>query len=159
VASRAEWWLLAATGVVALPLWFASRGSPIGRGDVVDVAVTVVPEDATRLSCEQAWAFERYSCEYEAGARRFSPPPAPEDRIQPFVSLDRAVYLVPGLFAEAHVAKLASAIPRTQRFTARCKLRLLARTHDARIRFQQGADWEAPKEPLWIAAPESCITE
>jgi hypothetical protein len=159
LASRREWWLVAATGVTALPLWFAFQGSPVGRGDVVETALTVVPDDATRLSCEQPWAWESYRCEFTEGEHRFSPPPEPEKRIQPFVSLDRVVYLVPGLFSEPHVAKFAATVPRSHRFTVRCRIRLLTRTHDARIRFDPSGAWETPKESLWIAEPVSCVSE
>jgi hypothetical protein len=134
------------------------RGRPPGVGAILDAPISVVPEDAERLGCVLPYAVGAYRCEYADDFNRFAPPPTPGERVQPFVTTEHDVYLVPGLFTQPAIAAF-SAGHRGVRFVARCRVRLLARVPTPRIRFQPTDGWDDSKDPAWLAEPVSCVAE
>jgi hypothetical protein len=157
-------WLLVVAALGLAPWLLSIRGSPAGPGSVVEAPLTLITADKHDLSCALHAPPRGYRCGYlQPGV------PAPADAssalLQPFVSLDRQMFLLPNLFAERNLARryldeLPLGKPRDQlrRFTARCQLRLVGQITSAFVRFGPDAGWgSAP--PLFIADVLSCRVE
>jgi hypothetical protein len=153
--AQKEWILAAATGLLSVVL-FTARGRPAARGEVIDGPITIVPADANRLECALSRAVGRYRCAYREKDARWVPEPESMMRMAPYLTQDRTLYLVPGLFDVTSVRLFASRRGPNDRFVARCKLRLVERVTDFAIRFQPDGPWEPRKDPVWLAEPVSC---
>jgi hypothetical protein len=151
--------MVAAALVVAVPLWTA-RGRSRRPGDVVTAPISLVTADRDELECAYPRTIEGYRCAFVAPDEAATPPPEPRAKLAPYVTSDRMVLLVPGLFLHPALAARVAAEPpedrvrsTLRRFEARCQVRLLERVTDARLRF--GPQFGAP-EPAWIAEPIDC---
>jgi hypothetical protein len=154
VASK-EWTLVGVTALAAVVAFNFQRGRAVATGDVADAAITVVPADEGRLACATSQAVGPYRCEYDA-AGSAAPPVEPKNRVAPYLTLDRTLYLVPGLFEVPSVRAFAARHGPNDRFVARCKVRLVEPVTEFKIRFQPEAPWEAKGGPNWLAEPVSC---
>jgi hypothetical protein len=115
-----------------------------------------MPADRGRLACALPWFYDHYSCVFQAAGEEFEPPPAEADRLQPFVTLDREVFLLPGLFLDPAVAAHLAGDSTGARFVANCKVEFLRRADGVKLRFSESAPWAEPKEPVWLAIPGEC---
>jgi len=163
-ASEKRQWVLVVAAVAIAPVLFSLRGSALGPGSVVEVPLTLITADKHDLSCAFEAEVAGQRCEY---LRPFAPTPIDPTKspLQPFLSLDRQMFLIAGLFAEPNVARryaeeLPEGVPRERlrRFTARCRLKLLAGVAGAFVRFGPGAAWGAAP-PLHVAQVLSCRVE
>lgn len=152
-APRREWMLLGA-GLLLAVAGFLYRGSPRAGGTLVWADLTLVPEDAIRLACAAGQDFSGFRCAHGADGARV---PGVARPLVPAVTTGRELYFVAGLFQDPDLARhLASVRGRpSERFTARCRLRLIERTREVRVRFQLDAPF-APAEPGWVADAVSC---
>ena len=163
-ANEKRQWLLVIAALALAPILFSVRGSALGPGSVIEVPLSLVTADKQDLSCAFAAEVAGYRCGF---VRPFVPGPvdAGKPPLQPFVSLERQMFLIPGLFAEPnlsrrYVAELPAGVPRERlrRFTARCRLELLRGVAGAFVRFGPDAPWGmAP--PLYVARVLSCRVE
>ncbi|MFI5308560.1 MAG: hypothetical protein ACHQ53_14470 [Polyangiales bacterium] len=157
-------WLLVAAALGLAPWLFSMRGSPPGPGSVIEAALTLITADKNDLSCALLAPPRGYRCGYvQPGV--VAQAEVSSALLQPFLSLDRQMFLLPSLFAERNVARryldeLPLRRPREQlrRFTARCRLRLVTRVASAFVRFGPNAPW-GPAPPLFIADVLSCRVE
>lgn len=157
MAPKAEWAVLAAALVAAVPIWrTATRGA--SAGDVVEAPITLVPEDRGRLACLLDHPVGRYSCAYRSERDEWKPRPAPENVAVPCLTTDRTLFLVPGLFENSAIADHLRASRSGARFTARCKLRLVELVPDFELRFGADAPW-GREGPAWLAEPLACVVE
>jgi hypothetical protein len=133
-----------------------ARGTPARTGTEYDIGVTLVAADRTGLACVLPWSYERYRCAFQAENAAFQPPPTEAERLQPFVTLDREVYLLGGLFADpavtAHLARASAG----ERFVTNCRVRFVRRALGVKLRFSGSDPWHDPKEPVWLAIPVKC---
>ena len=90
---------------------------------------------------------------------------APAQILAPYVTTERALYLVPGLFTQPAVAARLAAEPpedrpieSLRRFTARCQLRLIERVEGVKLRWAHGGPFGAP-EAAWAGEPQNCRVE
>ncbi|HEX7672364.1 MAG TPA: hypothetical protein VF395_22375 [Polyangiaceae bacterium] len=158
VAPKREWAILAVSCALSVPL-FLSRGRMPRIGTVLEAPITVTPADQPNLGCELGRAVGTYRCAYRDDETPFRPPPAPHDLVQPFLTTERALYLVPGLFDAPAVRTHLERQYSGARFTARCQLRLVERVLDFKFRFHVTDPWVTPKEPSWVGEPLSCVVE
>jgi hypothetical protein len=154
MAPKAEWALVLATFALSVPLWLLkNRG--VAPGDIVEEPITLVPEDHGRLACRRDRPVGRYSCGY--GKDRRPVGSAREaDVLAPYMTTERALYLVPGLFAQPAIATFVSRHVEGARFTARCELRLIEMVVDYEVRFRNDSPW-GKGQPAWVAEPVSCV--
>jgi hypothetical protein len=122
---------------------------------VVEEPITLVPEDRGKLACKREHPVGQYGCEYRGAGRRGAGL-RPEDTIAPYMTTERVLYLVAGLFEQPAVSSYVSRHVEGTRFTARCKLRLVERIDDYELRFRNDTPW-GKGPPAWIAAPVSCV--
>jgi hypothetical protein len=154
MAPKAEWALVLTAFALSIPLWLAKNRS-VGRGDVVEEPITLVPEDRDRLACLRERSVGRYSCEFRTRDQGRAMNSSKADVLAPYLTTERALYLVPGLFEQPAVATYVSRHVEGARFTARCKLRLVEMVNDYEIRFRSDSPW-GRGQPAWVAEPVSC---
>jgi hypothetical protein len=151
-------------GAAALSGWllFSLRGHLAGANDVIEAPITLITSDRDDLGCAAERSFGRYRCEYQAADRRWPAPPAPAEQLAAYYTEDRRMFLIPGLFEQpALAARYAQESPThtsrdsLHRFTVRCKLRLLQKTDQFKVRWVRGQDW-SPGTAAWVAEPIEC---
>lgn len=152
---------MVAAAVALGAVLFSLRGSGYQVGDVVDAPLTLTPQDRYNLSCALARPVAGFGCAFPATAEA---KPRPLERaavLAPYVTTDRRLFLVPGLFERPELVQYLESLKRKprklrdQRFTARCKLRLLERAGDVSVRFGKRQSWGKPTD-VWVAQAESC---
>jgi len=155
MAPKEEWALVLAAFALSVPLWLV-KNRAVGPGHVVEEPITLVPEDHGRLACMRERSVGRYSCEYRARALGRDASLHKADILAPYMTTERALYLVPGLFEQPAVAAYVSRHVEGARFTARCKLRLIEMVNDYELRFRGDSPW-GKGQPAWVAEPVSCV--
>jgi hypothetical protein len=133
-----------------------ARGGPAQSGTEFAIAITLMPADRARLACLLPWSYERYRCAFQAEGAEFEPPPTEGERLQPFVTVAREVFLLPGLFVDPSVAAYLARESTGERFVANCRVRFVRRADGVKLRFSESAPWRDSQEPVWLAIPIEC---
>lgn len=125
-------------------------GNGVASGGVVNADLTLITSDRGDVACLSEKTVERYACEFstEATNRKF-----PErDTLRPYMTRDRRVYLIPGLFLEPHLEKRYQSEPpqrsrdQLRRFTATCKLKPVGRLEGFKLRWAANGKWSEPQD-------------
>ena len=153
--------------VLALVLWNIRGTSAVPRpavlkaGLTIDAPFTLVTVDRDNLSCAMPGDIAGYSCGYSAPNQPMQLVPPAERTLSPYLTTDRQLYVVAGLFELPALKKRYEAeppqgkpIPSLKRFTADCKIKLLGEV-DAHLRWAPEAAWGRP-ERVWVAVPIKC---
>jgi hypothetical protein len=159
-----EWLVVVAAVAVAWPL-FNWRGKINRPGAVVDAPITLITSDRENLACALPRSIGHFRCAFRTPQERWRDPPGREDLLAPYLTPDRQMFLVPGLFVQpALLDRYAQESParvppeRLQRFIARCRMRLVERVDDFQARWQQNGNW-GPQTGAWVAEPITCRVE
>lgn len=156
--------MVAAAVVVAIPLllWRGNKGGP---GTIIEAPVTLITADRDALECAYGHAVGKYRCAYSAPDIHWQDAPAPADTLTQYLTTDRRLILIAGLFQQpALAARYAKEPPtsvntrRLKRFTARCQVRLLEKVHAFNTRWSKDGDWENNQD-AWVAEPVDCTVE
>ena len=138
------------------------RGHTYSRGEHVPVKLTLITADRGDLDCALDGAIEGLSCAFRGDATAVSPPPLPQQLLAPYMTPDRRLLLVPGLFEQpALQARYDREKPvgrpkhRLKRFIATCQVELVAKVPKLRVRFGKRSKWGDAAD-AWVAKPESC---
>lgn len=156
-----RWVVLGIAVVVAGSLW-SWRGNLTGPKDT-DAPITLITSDREDLACALDRAVGHYKCEFRAPGQAWPDAPAVKDRLAPFFTTDRQLYLLPGLFeqpalADRYRTEPPRGLPRDhlRRFVARCKLHLLEKV-DAGLQTRWLASGTfGPSDGAWVAEPKDC---
>jgi hypothetical protein len=161
---RREWLVVVVAVAVAWPLW-NWRGRVNQVGLVVEAPITLVTSDRENLSCALDDVVGRLRCRFRAPGRPWPDDLPPSELLAPYVTLDRHMYLVPGLFEQPAIAarytlESPKDVPpeRLRRFVARCKLRLVERVERFQARWSEHSNF-GPQNGAWVAEPISCTVE
>jgi hypothetical protein len=159
-----EWVLVGVAALIAWKLW-DWRGSVTKPGKTATAPITLVTSDRDDLACAFGGKVGKYRCEFDANAKPWPDPPAPADRLAPYYTTERQLYLIPGLFEQSALQKrYASELPgnvprdRQKRFVARCELRLVERVEKFKTRWLRGGDFN-DSDGAWVAEPKNCTVE
>ncbi len=157
-----DWLLLALCGTLSTAAFFSTGRIP-GVGDQVEIAFTVIPKDQQALGCASEESIAGVRCAYKRPERDASAVNVKEDeRLAPYVTTDKNLVLLAGVFAHAEVraeAKKRRKNPRSdRRFVLSCEVELLHRVASVPIRFSKGADFQNSEE-AWVAKTLSCRVE
>jgi hypothetical protein len=162
--SRRTEWLLVLVAVGAAAVAFNFRGR-YGKGTMLDVPITLVTSDREDLGCSFRETFGRYRCENKSNGEKWPNPPAPSERLAPYYSEDRRLFLIPGLFEQPALAERyrrddPTGRPRDalRRFSVRCKLRLLLKTEGFEVRWLHDDAWHS-SSPAWVAEASQCTVQ
>jgi hypothetical protein len=157
---RIEWLLLGVAAVLAV-VAFSYRGS-LGKDTTLDVPITLVTSDRDDLGCAFSSSVGGYRCEAKADGAHWPEPPVPKDRLAPYYSEDRRLFLIPGLFEQPAIAARFREEDPTgrrreslRRFSARCKLRLVQRADGFKVRWLRDDSWH-DSGPAWVAEATDC---
>jgi hypothetical protein len=153
LVGRSGWdWLLVAIGFAVGIAGFSYRGSPPRAGSIVEAEFTLTPRDAGELSCASDRQYGAYRCAFTADG---TPGPVTARPIVPVVTVTRELFFAAGLFQDQALTEyLESRRSRPRRrFGAVCRVRLIERADDLKVRFGGGF---AAAEPGWVADVLSC---
>jgi hypothetical protein len=163
-APKTEWMILAAGLVLAVPLWMW-RGELPRAGAQREVALTLVTSDREDLSCALDGTYGGFGCGYESNGKAVDPAQSAEQTLSPYMTEARQLFLIPGLFLQPALgARYESESPqgvrrsRLKRFTAVCKVRLVQKVENVRVRWLQQGDF-GNGGPAWIAQAENCTVK
>jgi hypothetical protein len=156
-----EWVIVGVAVFAAWKLW-DWRGNVTAPGKPVDAPITLVTSDREDLACAYGGSVGHYRCELEAAGKPWPTPPPARDRLAPYFTTGRQMYLIPGLFEQpALAARYASERPggvpreKLRRFVAHCQLRLVERIEHFQTRWLAGGNFN-DSDSAWVAEPVSC---
>ncbi len=144
---------LVVVAVVIFAAYFATRRGALSLGPATPpkpAAITLVTADRTDLDCVAAKGIQGFHCGYSSEITNWQGDE--QNKLKPYYTLDRHLYLVPGLFLEPAIAKRYQAElpnkPREQlkRFTANCQIRVIGKLAGVRTHWQANNAWSNPED-------------
>jgi hypothetical protein len=138
-------------------------GSPNSQpGSTVAADITLITSDRADVDCSAAGGVGAYRC-------GFSDENLPwhgdeQNKLKPYYTADRHLYLVPGLFLQPAVqARFKSEPPDKprdllKRFTAKCNLKIAGKVGGVRVRWLSTGAWSNPEE-VEVATVVDCKVE
>jgi hypothetical protein len=144
-----------------VPLWYW-RGSGLGPGTIVEAPLSLITADKHELSCALPTAVGRYKCAFRAPDEAWPEPAAPADTLTQYLTTDRRLMLVPGLFEQREIAARYAEEPpqgvrlrQLRRFIATCKVRLVRKVPWVYTRWSRRGNWDE-SGAAWVAEPLGC---
>lgn len=160
---RIEWSLVVVAALAAVPLWLWRGGG--GPGTVIEVPLTLVTADKHALTCALNRPVGRYRCAFSAPDAAWPTPPSPADTLTQYLTTERRLLLIPGLFEQPALrARYESERPQGRRlselhrFTATCRVRLLEKVQWVHTRWAKRGKWDR-SEGAWVVEPLGCTTQ
>ena len=163
--SQTKLWIAIGIGVAIALLLVMRRGASDTAGEVGSVTsgdLTLVPADRNELDCAGAKGVEAYQCGFvdENQARNIEE----AKKLRPYMTIDRHLYLIPGLFLDSAIAQRYNAEPADKsrpdqkRFTAKCKIKVVGEVNGVKLRWSPTGTWEPPKK-FPVATVSDCAIE
>ncbi len=149
------------------------RVTPTGDlavGKTIDISVTLVTADQRDLACAADDMVGTAHCAFNMMSRPFTlpsgeTPTKPDDIIQPFMTTDNVLFLIPGLWQEPAIAARAATEPYTKwerdqlhRFAATCKLSIQGKLDKFKTRWQLMAPF-GDGSNAWVGRLSGCKVE
>jgi len=144
---------LGVAAVVIIGAALAMKGTPQEPntpGSTVSADITLVTSDRADVDCAAATGVGSYNCGFsDENMPRNN---AEKDKLKPFYTTDRKLYLIPGLFLQPALAERYKAEPPDKprdllkRFTAKCDLKILGRVGGVKVRWLATGTWSNPEE-------------
>ena len=136
--------------------------SPATPGSKVAADITLITSDRADVDCSAATGIEAYRC-------GFSDENMPwhgeeQNKLKPFYTTDRHLYLIPGLFLAPALQERFKAEPPDKprdllkRFTAKCNLKVAGKVGGVRVRWLASGTWSNPEE-VEVATVVDCKVE
>lgn len=166
---RTNLWIAIGIGVVVTVLLVVKRGAnpesgqPLAAvGTTVTGDLTLVSADRNELECMAEKGSQSYQCGFvdEKQPRQLQE----TDKLRPFVTLDRKLYLIPGLFLEPAISQRYNSEPANKprselkRFTAKCTIKVVGELDGVKLRWSPSGTWEPPKK-YSVATVSGCKIE
>jgi len=158
-----RWLIIGIAAIVAGSLW-SWRGKTAAQ-KTVDAPITLVTSDREDLACAMGKAVGHYKCQFRAAGQPWPEAPAEKDKLAPYFTTDRQMFLIPGLFEQPALAARYKSEPpagkprdQLKRFVARCRLRLIEKVEGFQTRWMTDANF-GPADSAWVAEPEECKIE
>jgi hypothetical protein len=148
------WWVtLAILGLACAVLAFG-RGQPGAMRESMSFSITVIPADAVNLDCSSDARFGSIHCGFDAQGK---PQPGPNP-LRPYVTVNRELLLLSGVFEDPRVASWLQQARRTgsdARVTLKCTGSLLGQFERIPVRWQFGAAF-GPEHDVPVAKINAC---
>jgi hypothetical protein len=131
-------------------------------GSTVAADITLVTSDRADVDCAAASGIETYRCGFTDENMPWNGDE--KNKLKPFYTTDRHLYLVPGLFTNAAVKARYDSEPPTKprdqlkRFTAKCDLKIIGKVAGVRVRWLTTAPWSNPEE-IEVGTINDCKVE
>ena len=148
--SRGKVFLVVVLGAVVIlgGTMLLQRGSSGGHTALADI--TLVTSDRTDVECIGPNEIKGMHCGFSNENKTW--PSDEKITLRPYLTLDRHLYLVPGLFLEpAILNRFQSELPnkphdQLKRFTAHCTIKVIGKMAGVRTRFFANTAWSNPEE-------------
>lgn len=158
-----RWLIVAIAAIVAGSLW-SWHGKTAGQ-KTVDAPITLVTSDREDLACALGKAVGQYKCEFRAAGQPWPEAPAAKDKLAPYFTTNRQMFLIPGLFEQPALAARYHSEPPTgkprdqlKRFVAHCQLHLVEKVDAFQTRWMTNGVF-GPADGAWVAEPHDCKIE
>jgi len=158
-----RWLIIGIAAIVAGSLW-SWRGKTAAQ-KTVEAPITLITSDREDLACAMGKAVGQYKCQFRAAGQPWPEAPAAKDKLAPYFTTDRQMFLIPGLFEQPALAARYKSEPPTgkprdqlKRFVARCHLRLVEKVEGFQTRWMSDATF-GPGDAAWVAEPQDCKIE
>lgn len=120
-------------------------------GDTVAADITLITSDRSDIDCSAAGGVEPYHCGFTDENMTWKGDE--KNKLRPYYTVDRHMYLVPGLFEQAALQERYKSEPpqgkardQLKRFTAKCNLKIAGKLGGVRVRWVPTAAWSNPEE-------------
>jgi hypothetical protein len=140
-----------------------SPQTPVSTGDTVAADITLITSDRGDVDCTAAGAVEPYHCGFTDGTMPWKGDE--QNKLKPFYTVDRHLYLVPGLFVQPSLQERYKTEPpegkardALKRFTAKCNLKIAGKLGGVRVRWLSTGAWSNPEE-VEVATVIDCKVE
>jgi hypothetical protein len=163
---RTKLWLAIGIGVVVVGLFVWKRGSNTDNGpplpavgSAVTGDLTLVTADRNELECAAAKGVQNYQCGF--ADEKQTRPVQENNKLRPFMTVDRHLYLIPGLFLDPAISQRYNAEPANRprnelkRFTAKCMIKVVDQLDGVKLRWAPGGTWE-PAKKFAVATVSDC---
>ena len=156
---------LAVAVIIIVSAYYVTRRSSLvgtAGSSATAAAITLVTSDRNDLDCVASGGVESFRCGYSSETATW--PGDEQNKLKPYFTLDRHLYLIPGLFLEPAVAKrFQSELPnkpreQLKRFTANCQIKVVGKLKGVRTRWLSSATWSNP-EDVDVATVAGCRIE
>jgi hypothetical protein len=157
--------VLAVAAVIVFAAYFATRRSTListAASPATSAAITLVTSDRTDLDCVARKGIQGFNCGFSTEIVTWQGDE--QNKLKPYYTLDRHLYLIPGLFLEPAIAKRYMADPpnkpreQLKRFTARCQIKVIGKLTGVRTRWLANTAWSNP-EDIDVATAKDCKVE
>ena len=128
--------------VLSIGLIAFGRGTGLTPGAEFRVDVTIVPADVANLDCDSAASLDGYMCAFDSNRRVLDD----ERALRPFVSTNRELVLLSGLFRTPSVMEWLGTAKTDQRAQISCRVRYLGILPGVGVRFNGDAPFESHRK-------------
>lgn len=145
-----------------------TTAADLATGKEIDVSITLITPDSTRLACASDTAVGNYHCQYKANGTTPWPKDGtdadkPENVLVPYMTADNVLFLVPGLWTDPQLVKRLADEPPSKsidpddfiRFNANCKLKVDQKMSNFKVRWQTTTPW-GDRDSAWIGHASEC---
>jgi hypothetical protein len=140
-----------------------SPQTPNSVGDTVSADITLITSDRADVDCSAAGAVEPYHCGFTDENMTWKG--EEKNKLKPFYTVDRHLYLVPGLFEQSALQERYKSEPpegksreALKRFTAKCNLKIVGKMGGVKVRWLSTGTWSNPEE-VEVATVIDCKVE
>ena len=155
---------LAVAAVVIVSAYFATRRGALtpATGSATSAAITLVTSDRADVDCVSAKDLNGLRCGFSTEIANWQGDE--QNKLKPFFTTDRRMYLIPGLFLEPAVAARYRSEPpnkpreQLKRFTAQCQIKVIGKLAGVRTHWIANAAWSDPQD-IDVATVSSCKIE
>ncbi len=167
--SQLKLWIAIGVGVVIAVMLVMKPGTSAQNSPQLPAAgtttkgdLTLVSADRNELDCAAAKGFQNYQCGFsdEKQARQVEE----SQKLRPYMTVDRQLYLFPGLFLEPAISSRFNSEPpnkprsELKRFTAKCTIKVIGELDAVKLRWAPDGAWE-PAKKFAIATASDCKIE
>lgn len=159
---KREWLIVLGAVLLGAGLLFFTRGRSWSGGERVSLAITLITSDRHDLACALEQDVMGLSCAFREPERPAVPPAAASELLAPYMTPDRRMLLVPGLFEQPALSArydrekpTGRARQRLKRFVATCQMELVSKVPQAKVRFGKRGNWDQVSD-VWVAKPSGC---
>ncbi|HJX62571.1 MAG TPA: hypothetical protein VJ860_01310 [Polyangia bacterium] len=144
---------LIVAAIIIFAGYFATRRISPNSAAILRTAaadITLVTSDRTDVACVSQKGFQSYHCGFSTEIVNWQGDE--QNKLAPYYTLDRHLYLIPGLFLEpAILARYQSEPPnkpreQLRRFTAHCQIKIIGKLAGVRTHWVVNTAWGNPED-------------
>jgi hypothetical protein len=127
-----------------------NQGKKADVGSEISAELTLIVSDSQDVDCSSGKGFEAFRCGYSDDQAPWNG--SESVKLRPYMTGDRKLYLIPGLFTNPELSQRYRSEPQTvprdqlKRFTAKCKLKVRGELDGIKVRWLQNSAWSEPQK-------------